>query len=89
MYILGWGSGSAGLPYLVTPLDAITAKASTTGTSVTSSLSDTDLTAAKKAATGASYALVFISADSGEASSTVEGNAGGNDRAYHSYGCQV
>jgi len=83
---MGWGSGSAGLPYLVTPLDAITAKASTTGTNVTSSLSDTDLTAAKKAATGASYALVFISADSGEASSTVEGNAGDrNDlKAWHS-----
>jgi beta-glucosidase len=81
----GWGSGSAGLPYVITPLAAMTAKAQSTNTNVTSSLSDSDLSAAKKAAQGASYAFVFITADSGESGSTVEGNNGDrNDlKAWH------
>jgi hypothetical protein len=59
-------------------LDAITAKAQSTGTIVKSSLSDSDLKAAKAAAANASYALVFISADSGEAvPQIIEGNVGG------------
>ncbi|KAG8743934.1 hypothetical protein FRC10_011120 [Ceratobasidium sp. 414] len=82
----GWGSGTAEYPYLINPLDAIKTKASSIGATVTSSTSDTDLTAAATAARGKDVALVFISADSGEGYITVEGNAGDrNDlKAWHS-----
>jgi beta-glucosidase len=62
----------------------MTAKANSTGTKVVSSLSDFDLNAAKAAAAGASYAFVFINADSGE-DATVEGNEGdrNNLTAWH------
>nr|AAC26489.1 cellulose-binding beta-glucosidase [Phanerodontia chrysosporium] len=82
---LGWGSGTANFPYLVAPVDAITARASQDGTTVSSSLSDTDLTGAANTATGKDVAMVFITADSGEGYLTVEGNAGDrNDlQAWH------
>ncbi|KAJ7274090.1 glycoside hydrolase family 3 protein [Mycena rebaudengoi] len=63
---MGWGSGTANFPYLITPLDAITARATQDGTEVSSTLSDTDLAAAATVATGKDVALVFITADSGE-----------------------
>ncbi|KAG6911800.1 hypothetical protein DXG01_000047 [Tephrocybe rancida] len=44
----------------IQPLDAITAKASAAGTTVSSSLSDTDLNAASSAASGKDVAIVFI-----------------------------
>lgn len=55
---IGWGSGTVQYPYLITPVDAIKARA--TGTTVSQSLSDTDLNAAATAANGKDYALVFI-----------------------------
>ncbi|SJL05953.1 related to Probable beta-glucosidase L [Armillaria ostoyae] len=73
---MGWGSGTANFPYLVAPLDALTAKASAAGTKVSSSTSDTDLNAAANAAAGKDVAIVFITADSGEGYITVEGNFG-------------
>ncbi|KAI0757179.1 beta-glucosidase [Daedaleopsis nitida] len=73
---MGWGSGTADFPYLVSPLDAITARAKTDGTTVSSSLSDTDLTTAARTAAGKDVAFVFITADSGEGYITVENNAG-------------
>ncbi|KAK0233415.1 glycoside hydrolase family 3 protein [Armillaria fumosa] len=73
---MGWGSGTANFPYLVAPLDALTTKASTTETKVSSSTSDTDLNAAANAAAGKDVAIVFITADSGEGYITVEGNFG-------------
>ncbi|KAL4268064.1 glycosyl hydrolase 3 family protein [Pleurotus pulmonarius] len=81
----GWGSGTADYPYLITPLAAITSRASSDGSTVSSSLSDTDLNAAGTTATGKDVALVFIAADSGEGYITVEGNAGDrNDlKAWH------
>ncbi|KAF9457106.1 beta-glucosidase [Collybia nuda] len=81
---MGWGSGTADYPYLITPLAAITAKAGS-GATISSSLSDTDLNAAAKAASGKDVALVFITADSGEGYITVEGHAGDrNDlQAWH------
>ncbi|KAF9499862.1 glycoside hydrolase family 3 protein [Pleurotus eryngii] len=81
----GWGSGTADYPYLITPLAAITSRASTDGSTVSSSLSDTDLNAAGTTATGKDFALVFIAANSGEGYITVEGNAGDrNDlKAWH------
>ncbi|KAG8874243.1 hypothetical protein FRB98_008582 [Tulasnella sp. 332] len=80
---VGWGSGTANFPYLVDPLSAI--KAHIPKTPIASSLNDTDLVAAQKAATGASVALVFINADSGEDYITVEGNEGdrNNMSAWH------
>jgi hypothetical protein len=53
---------------------------------VTASSSDTDLTAARNAATGKTVAIVFITADSGEGYITVEGNQGdrNNLNAWHS-----
>ncbi|KAK0465356.1 glycoside hydrolase family 3 protein [Desarmillaria tabescens] len=73
---MGWGSGTADFPYLIAPLDALTAKASADGTKVSSSTSDTDLNAAANAAAGKDVAIVFITADSGEGYITVEGNFG-------------
>ncbi|KAJ3736982.1 beta-glucosidase [Lentinula guzmanii] len=83
---MGWGSGTDSFPYLIAPIDAITARASTEGTVVSSSSSDTDLNAAAAAATGKDVAFVFITADSGEGYLTVEGNEGDrNDlSAWHS-----
>ncbi|KXN89831.1 putative beta-glucosidase L, partial [Leucoagaricus sp. SymC.cos] len=82
---MGWGSGTAEFPYLIDPLQAIKARAQRDGSTVTSSLSDTDLNAAASAAAGRDVALVFITADSGEGYLTVEGNAGDrNDlKAWH------
>lgn len=50
---------------LLQPVDAITARAKTDGTTVTSSLSDTDLNGAAQTAAGKDVAFVFITADSG------------------------
>eukprot|EP01113_Clastostelium_recurvatum_P039596 TRINITY_DN605_c0_g1_i2.p1 TRINITY_DN605_c0_g1~~TRINITY_DN605_c0_g1_i2.p1 ORF type:complete len:754 (-),score=134.82 TRINITY_DN605_c0_g1_i2:86-2347(-) len=72
----GWGSGTTNFPYLITPLQAITARASANGQSVSSSLSDWDLNAAADAASKADYALVFANCDSGEEYITVDGNMG-------------
>ncbi|KAF9535818.1 beta-glucosidase [Crepidotus variabilis] len=82
---MGWGSGTCEFPYLTTPSDAITTRARQDGTTVTTSLSDTDLTAAGNAASGKDVAFVFITADSGEGYITVEGNVGDrNDlKAWH------
>ncbi|KAL5316134.1 hypothetical protein ACEPPN_017012 [Leptodophora sp. 'Broadleaf-Isolate-01'] len=72
---MGWGSGTADFPYLISPLDAIKAQASNDGTTVTSSPNDVPSSAAS-AASSAATALVFINSDAGEGYITVEGNAG-------------
>ncbi|OBT87077.1 hypothetical protein VE02_05029 [Pseudogymnoascus sp. 03VT05] len=75
---MGWGSGAAEFPYLISPLDAIQKQATADGTTIVSST--TDSTSEGAAAAGkADTALVFINADSGEGYITVEGQAG--DRA--------
>jgi beta-glucosidase len=61
---------------LVDPLSAITTRAANDGTTITSSLSDSDLVAAATIATGTDVAIVFINSDSGEDYITVEGNEG-------------
>ncbi|KAI0815283.1 glycoside hydrolase family 3 protein [Irpex lacteus] len=73
---MGWGSGTANFPYLIAPLDALTNRSALDGTNVTSSLSDDDTAAAAKAAGGKDVAFVFITADSGEDVTIVEGNDG-------------
>ncbi|KAI0374300.1 beta-glucosidase [Pilatotrama ljubarskyi] len=82
---VGWGSGSASFPYLVAPLDAITTRAKADGTSLSSWTLSDDVNLSANAAKGKQVALVFITADSGEGSYTVEGNAGDrNDlQAWH------
>ncbi|KAG9055779.1 hypothetical protein FS842_001235 [Serendipita sp. 407] len=72
----GWGSGTAEYPYLSDPTSAIRTQATSDGTSITTSTSDTDTTAAANAARGKSAAIVFVTADSGEEYITVEGNKG-------------
>ncbi|KAI0085604.1 glycoside hydrolase superfamily [Irpex rosettiformis] len=74
--IIGNGAGSNSQGPNGGPVDAITTRAKQDGTTVTSSLSDTDLTGAANAASGKDIAFVFITADSGEGYITVEGNAG-------------
>ncbi|CAA7266631.1 unnamed protein product [Cyclocybe aegerita] len=73
---MGWGSGTADFPYLITPLEAITTRARADGTIVSSTLSDTDLNAAATVAAGKDVAFVFITSNSGEGYITVEGHAG-------------
>ncbi|KAL1952086.1 hypothetical protein VTO73DRAFT_1235 [Trametes versicolor] len=82
---VGWGSGTASFPYLTAPLDAIQAKAKADGTSVSTWTFSDDVNLSANAAKGKQAALVFITADSGEAQYTVEGNAGDrNDlQAWH------
>jgi beta-glucosidase len=80
-------SRTADFPYLVDPLSAITNRSKSDGTTISSSLSDTDLNAAMTAALGKDAALVFISADSGEGYITVEGNAG--DRYDYGPACSL
>ncbi|KAI1797754.1 beta-glucosidase [Ganoderma leucocontextum] len=73
---VGWGSGTAYFPYLIAPLDAISTRAKAQGTSVSSWTFSDDANLSKNTASGKNVALVFITADSGEAQYTVEGNAG-------------
>ncbi|EPB90789.1 hypothetical protein HMPREF1544_02367 [Mucor circinelloides 1006PhL] len=71
----GWGSGTANYPYLITPLDGIKQRAGNSMT-ITELLSDTDIGAAKKLASEADIAMVFVNANSGEEFITVEGHKG-------------
>ena len=63
---MGWGSGTTEFPYLVDPLSAISSYAAADGTTVKTSISDSDLVAAAAAAAGVEVAFVFVNADSGE-----------------------
>jgi hypothetical protein len=75
---VGWGSGTANFPYLISPIDALNSflKSKKSKAKVTSVLSDSNLSAVKKAAAKQDVCLVFVNADSGEGYLTVEGNAG-------------
>lgn len=73
---MGWGSGTADFPYLVTPLEAIKREVSGHGgilQSVTDNYAASQITALAKQA---SVAIVFVNADSGEGYITVDGNMG-------------
>jgi hypothetical protein len=73
---MGWGSGTAQFPYLIAPVDALRAQAKHDGTKFTNVSNNYDLAAAAAAAEGASVAIVFGNADSGEAYIDVDDNAG-------------
>jgi beta-glucosidase len=58
---VGYGSGSNSLDYVVAPVTSLTAKANSTGVTVTTSLTQ-DQTAAMAAAAGKDIAVVFVNA---------------------------
>ncbi|PVH97580.1 glycoside hydrolase family 3 protein [Periconia macrospinosa] len=73
---MGWGSGTADFPYLVTPLEAIKRTVADNGgviSSVTDNYAFSQIMAQAKQAT---HAIVFVNADSGEGYITVDGNQG-------------
>lgn len=73
---MGWGSGSCEFPYLVSPLEALQARARRERAVITWFTDDYDLAGAAVAAVGRAVALVFVNADSGEGYITVDGNEG-------------
>ena len=73
---MGWGSGTANFPYLVTPLEAIKARARSHGTVVQSVTDDYAYAVVNATASQASVCLTFINADSGEIYIQVDGNLG-------------
>ena len=73
---MGWGSGTANFPYLITPLEAIQQRARQDRSSVSWFLSNWDLAGAAATALDQDVALVFVNADSGEDYITVAGNEG-------------
>jgi len=74
---MGWGSGTADFPYLVTPELAITYEILNTGKgevfAVTDNYAESQIVAT---AEQASVSIVFINADSGEGYISVDGNEG-------------
>jgi hypothetical protein len=73
---MGWGSGTAQLPYLDSPLEALQRRGRADRSLVAWHLDDWDVPAAQAATQGTDVALVFVSAHSGEGYITVDGNEG-------------
>ncbi|KAJ5084569.1 hypothetical protein NUU61_009148 [Penicillium alfredii] len=76
---MGWGSGTANFPYLITPEQAIQNEVLNYGngqTNVFAITNDWALDAIASVASQASVALVFVNADSGEGFINVDGNEG-------------
>ncbi|KAH8093142.1 glycoside hydrolase superfamily [Cristinia sonorae] len=73
---MGWGSGTAQFPYLISPLEAIQTRARKDRSLVSWFLNNFDLNGAANAVQQQDVALVFVSADSGEGYITVDGNEG-------------
>lgn len=73
---MGWGSGTAEFPYLVSPATALKIRAERDGTAFTNISGNGDLAAAQAAARNVGTAIVFANADAGENFITLAGNAG-------------
>jgi beta-glucosidase len=73
---MGWGSGTADFPYLVTPLEAIKSTVTAHGGVVQSVTNNYAYSQIQAMASQASVAIVFVNADSGEGYITVDGNQG-------------
>ena len=73
---MGWGSGTADFPYLITPLEAIKSKVVSKGGAIGSITDNWAYTQIAALAKQASVSIVFVNADSGEGYITVDGNAG-------------
>ncbi|CEL61264.1 hypothetical protein RSOLAG1IB_09886 [Rhizoctonia solani AG-1 IB] len=71
---MGWGSGSADFPYLISPLESFQQRAKADHTSIGWWLNDWDTAGAAAAASNKDVAIVFIASDSGEEYITVDGN---------------
>ncbi|WWC99744.1 hypothetical protein V866_006649 [Kwoniella sp. B9012] len=82
---MGWGSGTCNFPYLVDPLQAISAKAIKDGSQLDWFFDDYDIEPAQDTATGSDVVIVGINSDSGEEYITVDGNIGdrNNISAWH------
>jgi beta-glucosidase len=82
---MGWGSGTAYFPYLISPYEAIQRRAAKDHTLIAWTFNDFDYPTAAQYATGKSAAIVFINSDSGEDYITVDGNEGdrNNLTAWH------
>ncbi|KAI9459354.1 glycoside hydrolase superfamily [Boletus coccyginus] len=73
---MGWGSGTDRFTYLVSPYEAIQARARVDQTMFSWDFNNWDLEAAASAAADQEVAIVFVNSDSGEAYITVDGNIG-------------
>lgn len=73
---MGWGSGTAFYPYLVTPLEAIKAEVTKNYGVIQSVTDNAALDQVEALVKQASVAIVFANADSGEGYITVDGNMG-------------
>ncbi|KAI9434687.1 beta-glucosidase [Lactarius indigo] len=71
---MGWGSGTAWFTYLISPYEALQARAHKDHTSFSWFFNDYDLTGAGTAAIQQDAAIVFLQSDSGEDYITVDGN---------------
>jgi len=71
---MGWGSGTTNFAYLISPIEAIQARARIDGTAINWYFDDFDTGEAQNIARGTDAALVFIKSDSGEGYITVDGN---------------
>lgn len=85
---VGWGSGSADYSILISPYEALQARAVKDGTGFSWLFNDFDYAQARKIADeriGTEAAIVFLQSDSGEGYLTVDGNAGdrNNLTAWH------
>lgn len=83
---MGWGSGTANFPYLVTPLDAITSRGSREGALVQHVIDDFAYKQINATVSQANVtALVFVNSDSGEGYLSIDGNEGdrNNLTAWH------
>jgi beta-glucosidase len=73
---MGWGSGTANFPYLVTPLTGIQNRALLDGTVVSSVTDNYAYSQINETVSTAEVAIVFVNADSGEEYITVDNNTG-------------
>ncbi|CAE6427717.1 unnamed protein product [Rhizoctonia solani] len=73
---MAWGSGTTEFPYLISPLEALQARAKEDHTSISWHTLDWDTAGAKTRAANKDVAIVFINSDSGEGYLTVDGNRG-------------
>ena len=82
---IGWGSGTANYAYLVSPYEAIQARARQDNTALYWSFDDYDYPTAQSTADGADVAIVCLQSDSGEGYIGVDGNQGdrNNLTAWH------
>lgn len=83
---MGWGSGTANFPYLVTPLDAITSRGIREGAQVQHVIDDFAYKQINATVSQANVtALVFVNSDSGEGYISIDGNEGdrNNLTAWH------